>query len=48
MPLVLIDEAEWHLIAPASTQRAELLDRSLADIYGETIPWSRKGLLPGR
>ncbi|MGQ0623485.1 MAG: circularly permuted type 2 ATP-grasp protein [Sporichthyaceae bacterium] len=44
LPLV-VDEAEWVLLEPGLAQRAELLDRVLADLYGprETI---RAGVLP--
>ncbi|MGQ0842517.1 MAG: circularly permuted type 2 ATP-grasp protein [Sporichthyaceae bacterium] len=42
---VFVDEVEWSVLEPGLTQRAELLDRLLADLYGprESI---RSGLLP--
>ncbi len=42
---VFIDEVEWSVLEPGLIQRAELLDRLLADLYGprESI---RAGLLP--
>ncbi|MGQ0630821.1 MAG: circularly permuted type 2 ATP-grasp protein [Sporichthyaceae bacterium] len=45
-PLPLfVDEAEWALLEPGLAQRADLLDKLLADLYGprETI---RSGVLP--
>ena len=42
---LLIDESEWHLITHGLTQRAELLEAVLADIYGENTLVTR-GLLP--
>jgi uncharacterized circularly permuted ATP-grasp superfamily protein len=35
MPL-LINEEQWHRIGTGVAQRAELLERVLADIYGES------------
>lgn len=32
---VLIDEADWSALAPALIQRADLLERVMADLYGE-------------
>ncbi|MGQ0467040.1 MAG: circularly permuted type 2 ATP-grasp protein [Sporichthyaceae bacterium] len=42
---VFVDEVEWSVLEPGLIQRAELLDRLLADLYGprESI---RAGLLP--
>ena len=36
MPL-LITESEWRQIAEGVTQRADLLERVLADVYGEAV-----------
>ena len=44
VPLVL-DEAEWDTITQGLTQRADLLERICADIYGENTLVAR-GLLP--
>jgi uncharacterized circularly permuted ATP-grasp superfamily protein/uncharacterized alpha-E superfamily protein len=44
VPLI-IDEAEWLLITRGLTQRAELLERVVADIYSDNTLVSR-GLLP--
>jgi len=44
LPLIL-DEAEWQTITAGLTQRAELLERLMADIYGNNELVSR-GLLP--
>ena len=44
LPLML-DEAEWATITSGLTQRAELLERIVADIYGDNELVSR-GLLP--
>lgn len=42
---VVVDEVEWSVLEPGLIQRAELLDRLLADLYGprDSI---RAGLLP--
>ena len=42
---VLIDEADWSRLAAALTQRAELLEALMADLYGENRLVS-EGLLP--
>ncbi|MBP2237392.1 putative circularly permuted ATP-grasp superfamily protein/putative alpha-E superfamily protein [Sinorhizobium kostiense] len=42
---VLIDEAEWAAVSEGLIQRAELLERVVADIYGEGR-LVREGLLP--
>ncbi|MCA1491984.1 circularly permuted type 2 ATP-grasp protein [Ensifer sp. NBAIM29] len=42
---VLIDEAEWTVVSEGLVQRAELLERVVADIYGENR-LVREGLLP--
>ena len=42
---VLIDEAEWAAVSEGLVQRAELLERVVADIYGEA-KLVRQGLLP--
>ncbi len=42
---VLIDEAEWAAVSAGLVQRAELLERVVADIYGENR-LVRGGLLP--
>jgi uncharacterized circularly permuted ATP-grasp superfamily protein/uncharacterized alpha-E superfamily protein len=42
---VLIDEAEWAGVSEGLMQRAELLERVVADIYGENR-LVREGLLP--
>jgi uncharacterized circularly permuted ATP-grasp superfamily protein/uncharacterized alpha-E superfamily protein len=42
---LLIDESEWMLITHGLTQRAELLEKIVADIYGDARLVSR-GLLP--
>ncbi|MBB4186063.1 circularly permuted type 2 ATP-grasp protein [Sinorhizobium terangae] len=42
---VLIDEAEWAVVSQGLIQRAELLERVVADIYGENR-LVREGLLP--
>src|SRR6185312_10412853 len=44
VPLI-IDEADWALIARGLTQRAELLEQLMADIYGENQLVAR-GVLP--
>ncbi|HVW91388.1 MAG TPA: circularly permuted type 2 ATP-grasp protein [Devosia sp.] len=44
VPLI-IDESEWLLITNGLTQRAELLESILADIYGENT-LVRRGLIP--
>ncbi len=44
VPLIL-DETEWERITTGLTQRAELLERVVADIYGENTLVT-KGLLP--
>src|SRR5690349_21653925 len=44
VPLI-VDETDWMLITHGLTQRAELLERLVADIYGEASLVSR-GLLP--
>lgn len=44
LPL-LLDEAEWQTIADGVTQRAELLESVLADLYGPN-DLAAKGLLP--
>src|SRR3569623_203385 len=44
VPLI-VDESEWLLITPGLTQRAELLEKVCADIYGEASLVTR-GLLP--
>lgn len=42
---VLIDEAEWASVSEGLIQRAELLERVVADLYGENR-LVREGLLP--
>ncbi|WEX89170.1 circularly permuted type 2 ATP-grasp protein [Sinorhizobium garamanticum] len=42
---VLIDEAEWAVVSQGLIQRAELLERVVADIYGENR-LVQEGLLP--
>ncbi|MCZ4091472.1 circularly permuted type 2 ATP-grasp protein [Sinorhizobium psoraleae] len=42
---VLIDEAEWAVVSQGLIQRAELLERVVADIYGENR-LVEEGLLP--
>ena len=42
---VLIDEAEWATVSAGLVQRAELLERVLADVYGENR-LVKAGLLP--
>ncbi|MDK1490635.1 circularly permuted type 2 ATP-grasp protein [Sinorhizobium sp. 7-81] len=42
---VLIDEAEWAVVSQGLVQRAELLERVVADIYGENR-LVQEGLLP--
>jgi len=42
---VVIDQAAWQALEPAIAQRAELLDRVLADLYGPR-DLIRHGLLP--
>jgi uncharacterized circularly permuted ATP-grasp superfamily protein/uncharacterized alpha-E superfamily protein len=42
---LLIDESDWTLITHGLTQRAELLERVLADIYGDADLVTR-GLIP--
>ncbi|WP_331372224.1 circularly permuted type 2 ATP-grasp protein [Sinorhizobium chiapasense] len=42
---VLIDEAEWTVVSQGLIQRAELLERVVADIYGENR-LVQEGLLP--
>jgi uncharacterized circularly permuted ATP-grasp superfamily protein/uncharacterized alpha-E superfamily protein len=42
---LLIDEADWNTITAGLTQRAELLEKLVADIYGSN-DLVRRGLLP--
>lgn len=42
---VLIDEAEWATVSAGLVQRAELLERVLADVYGKNR-LVKAGLLP--
>ncbi len=44
---VLIDETEWATVSTGLVQRAELLERVLADVYGENR-LVKGGLLPPR